>query len=76
MADVDVTVHTHIARPRAEVAAYAGDPRNAPQWYFRISVVRVLTPEPLAVGSRMDFVATFLGRELAYTYEVVELVPG
>ena len=24
----------------------------------------------------MDFVARFLGRRLAYTYEVVDLVPG
>jgi hypothetical protein len=28
------------------------------------------------VGSRMSFVAHFLGRRLAYTYEVVDLVPG
>jgi hypothetical protein len=34
------------------------------------------TPAPVAIGSRMDFVARFLGRRLAYTYEVVELVPG
>ena len=34
------------------------------------------TPPPVAVGSRMDFVAHFLGRRIAYTYEVVELVPG
>ena len=33
------------------------------------------TPPPVAVGSRMDFVAQFLGRGLAYTYEVVELDP-
>jgi Polyketide cyclase / dehydrase and lipid transport len=34
------------------------------------------TPPPVMVGSTMDFVAQFLGRRIAYTYEVVELVPG
>ena len=36
----------------------------------------MLTDGPVAVGSRMRFVATFLGRTIDYTYEVVELVPG
>ncbi|ANH38052.1 Polyketide cyclase / dehydrase and lipid transport [Nocardioides dokdonensis FR1436] len=74
--NVDVVVETTIARPPHEVAAYAGDPTHAPQWYANIRSVEWRTPPPVAVGSRMDFVAHFLGRRLAYTYEVVELVPG
>ena len=73
---VDVTVETVIARPVDEVAAYAADPTHAPEWYVNIRSVEWQTPPPVAVGSRMDFVAHFLGRRIAYTYEVVELVPG
>jgi uncharacterized membrane protein len=65
-----------IERPRAEVAAYAGDPSNAPSWYVNIKSVEWETPPPLGVGSRMAFVAQFLGRRLAYTYEVADLVEG
>ena len=72
---VDVQVETVIARPVAEVAAYAGDPTHAPEWYANIRSVEWRTDPPVRVGSRMDFVAQFLGRRLAYTYEVVELVP-
>jgi uncharacterized protein YndB with AHSA1/START domain len=74
--DVDVLTETVIRRPRDEVAAYAGDPSHAPEWYANISSIEWRTPPPVAVGSRMDFVASFLGRRLAYTYEVSELDPG
>jgi uncharacterized protein YndB with AHSA1/START domain len=74
--DVDVSTETVVRRPCDEVAAYAGDPTHAPDWYANISSVEWRTPPPVGVGSRMDFVATFLGRRLAYTYEVSELVPG
>jgi hypothetical protein len=73
---VDVTTWTDIARPRAEVAAFAADPGNAPRWYENIESVRWETEPPVAVGSRMTFVARFLGRRLAYTYQVRELVAG
>jgi uncharacterized protein YndB with AHSA1/START domain len=73
--DVDVLTETVIRRPVAEVAAFAGDPTNAPEWYVNIDSVEWRTPPPVAVGSCMDFVARFLGRRLAYTYEVIELVP-
>lgn len=65
-----------ISRPVAEVAAYAGDPSNAPDWYSKIESVEWKTLPPVQVGSAMTFVATFLGRRLEYTYELVELVPG
>ena len=73
--DVDVLTETVIRRPVAEVAAFAGDPTNAPEWYVNIDSVEWRTAPPVAVGSCMDFVARFLGRRLAYTYEVIELVP-
>jgi Polyketide cyclase / dehydrase and lipid transport len=73
---VDVTTEIEIARPRAVVAEFAADPDNAVRWYENIESVDWETPAPLAVGSRLAFVARFLGRRLTYTYEVREHVPG
>lgn len=65
---VTETVH----RPIDMVAAYTSDPTNAPEWYTNISEVEWRTPPPVQVGSEVAFVAHFLGRELRYTYEIVE----
>lgn len=73
---VDVVTEITIARRVEAVAAYATDPSNAPEWYLNIDTVEWLTPPPARVGSKVAFVARFLGRRLAYTYELVDLVPG
>ena len=62
---VDVSTRVTIARPRGEVAAFAIDPDNAVRWYRNIERVDWETTPPLAVGSRLGFVARFLGRRLA-----------
>ena len=72
---VDVTTEKTIDRPVADVAAFATDPANAPLWYDNIDSVEWVTEPPAAVGTNVAFVARFLGRRLAYTYELVELDP-
>lgn len=72
---VEVSSEIAIQRPRHEVASYSSNPANAPSWYANIKTVEWKSEPPVRVGSRIAFVARFLGRRLAYTYEVVELIP-
>ena len=73
---VDVRTEIAIECPIETVSHYAADPSNAPGWYVNIESATWKTQPPLQVGSRVEFVARFVGRRLRYTYEIVELVPG
>jgi hypothetical protein len=73
---VDVVTETVIRRTPEEVAAFAANPDRAPEWYVNIKAVEWKTPPPLRVGSRVAFVAHFLGRRLEYTYEIAQFIPG
>ena len=73
---VDVTTDVLIRCPRDKVSEYTSDSDNAPMWYQNIKSVEWKTPKPLTLGAQIAFRARFLGRQLAYVYEISELVPG
>jgi hypothetical protein len=73
---VDALTEVVIARPREMVAAFAADPDHVPEWYRNITSIEWKTARPLAIGSRIAFIAQFLGRRLSYTYEVAAWVPN
>jgi uncharacterized membrane protein len=70
---VDVTATGTIGRPHEEVAAYLQDPANDTTWIGGLRSARLLTPGPVAVGSRVERVASFLGRRVEYVNEITEL---
>ena len=72
---VDVTTEIEINCPLVEVAEYTANPDNAPEWYVNIQSAEWKTAKPLQIGSKIAFVAQFLGKRLAYTYEVQDYIP-
>jgi hypothetical protein len=76
MRPVDVTTAIDIAQLRQVVSAYAADPDHVRDWYANIDHVTWEAEKPLGIGTRLGFVARFLGRTLSYTYQVVDFVPA
>ena len=70
---VDIRTEIVIHRPHHIVSEYASNPDNAPEWYVNIKLVEWKTPKPLTLGSKIAFVAYFMGKKLSYVYEVVEM---
>ena len=61
---VDVSTSITIGRARLQVSDFAGHPSNAPEWYVNIKSVEWETDPVPGIGSRVSFVARFLGRRL------------
>jgi hypothetical protein len=72
---VDVLTEIQIHAPLVQVSEYTANPDHAPEWYVNIKSVEWKTDRMLQVGSRITFMAYFLGRRLEYTYEISEFIP-
>ena len=68
---VDQLIHATPMR----VANVMFDPTTEPEWIANTQSVEVLTPGPLAVGSRIRRVGGMLGRSFAWVSEVTVLEP-
>lgn len=73
---VDVITNIIINKSISAVYDYASNPDNAPEWYDNIKSVEWMSEKPLQIGSKVAFVAQFLGKRMAYTYEIIELEPN
>jgi hypothetical protein len=73
---LDVEAQLMIPRTREEVAGFATEPSNDPRWISGISSARMITDPPVRVGTRVERVASFLGKRIEYVMDVIELVPG
>jgi uncharacterized membrane protein len=67
---VDVEVAQRIEAPREEVARFAMDPANDARWILALDSVSVLGDGPVGVGTRVERVASFLGRRIEYVNEI------
>jgi uncharacterized membrane protein len=71
-----VVVTVDIDRPAKEVFAFLEEVEHNPRWLRGMVSCTWTTPPPVAVGSRYEQVARFLGKQIRTSFEVTEHEPG
>jgi uncharacterized membrane protein len=71
-----VVVEQEIERPAEVVWEYMENAEHNPEWLSNMRSARWTTEPPIAVGSRYDQLARFLGKDVRTSFEVTELEAG
>lgn len=73
---MEVTSTVIVDRPVQEVFPFLADAENNPRWQQGMRSCRWVTDPPITVGSVYEQEASFLGRTITSTFEVVEFERG
>ena len=72
---VDVTAEVTITADLQKVWDFMTDPAHEPEWIGGLKHARLIGDPPLREGSRVERVASFLGRRIEYVNEVTIYAP-
>src|SRR3954467_2252710 len=70
---IDVTAEVTIDRVPDDVWDFMTDPEHEPEWIGGLKTSRLQGEPPLRVGSRVERVASFLGKKIEYVNEATQL---
>ena len=73
---IQVETRVLIDRASEDVFDYISNFENNPEWQSGQLEARFTSEGPLQVGSTYDQVATFIGRRIVSSFEVLEYEPG
>ncbi|MGI9615167.1 MAG: SRPBCC family protein [Acidimicrobiales bacterium] len=73
---IEVLIDIDVKAPPDEVFAFWSDHANNPSWQNGMKSCTWTSEPPIGVGSTYDQEASFLGRPITTSFEVVEFEPG
>ena len=73
---IQVRIEVTVDRPSEEVFAFISNFENNPKWQSGMREAKFTSEGPLGVGSTYDQVASFLGRKVVSSFEVIDYDPG